>query len=237
MIKNILFDLDGTLLPMDQDIFIKLYLKSMYDNFSHLYKDVYELSQDIFKGTYLMTMNDGSKTNEEVFWDFFKSVHKDTAKEMFAKYKEYYDGDFILAKNATSTSPYSNLIIKELKSKGYNVILATNPLFPRIATLNRIKWAGLDPNDFTLITTYENSSYCKPNLKYYEEIINKLNLNKDECLMIGNDTNEDYVVTELGIPCIILKDCLINKKNLDIDFMTLEDLYKAVKNYPSLINE
>ena len=73
--------------------------------------------------------------------------------------------------------------------------------------------------------------------KLHEETANKLNLNKDECLMIGNDTSEDYIVTELGIPCIILKDCLINKKNLDIDFMTLEDLYKAVKHYSSLINE
>lgn len=237
MIKNILFDLDGTLLHLNPEVFMKLYIKSLYDNFSHLYKDIYELSNDIYKGTYLMTINDGNKTNEEVFWEFFKSIHKEASEEMLAKYKDYYEGDFNLAKNATSLSPYSNLIIKELKSKGYNIILATNPLFPNVATLQRIKWAGLDPNDFTLITTYENSSYSKPNLKYYEEIINKLNLNKDECLMVGNDTSEDYIITELGIPCIILKDCLINKNNLDIDFMTLEDLYKAVKNYPSLINE
>ena len=48
-------------------------------------------------------------------------------------------------------------------------------------------------------------------------IINKLNLNKEECLMVGNDTKEDYIITQLGIPCIILKDCLINKDKLEID--------------------
>ena len=100
--------------------------------------------------------------------------------DSYSNLKNYYDKEYILAKSATKPNPYANLLIKELKSKGYNLILATNPLFPRIATLNRIKWAGLDENDFTLITTYENSHFCKPNLKYYEEIINKLNLNKDE---------------------------------------------------------
>ena len=232
MIKNILFDLDGTLLPMDQDEFVKLYLYSLYKAFPEYHKDINELTNVIMKGTYLMVQNDGSKTNEHVFYEYFKTIYKDNTKELIKKYEEYYNKEFILAKTATKTSPYANLLIKELKKKGYNLILATNPLFPRVATMNRIKWAGLDPNDFTLITTYENSSYCKPNLKYYEEIINKLNLNKDECIMIGNDTSEDYAITELGIPCIILKDCLINKNKFELDFTTLEDLYKASLNYP-----
>ena len=232
MIKNILFDLDGTLLPLDMDEFLKLYLYSLHKTFPSYHKDINELSEVIMKGTYLMVNNNGSKTNEKVFYDFFKDIHGDKTDELINNYENYYNNEYIIAKNATSTNPYANLLIKELKKKGYNLILATNPLFPRIATLNRIKWAGLDPEDFTLITTYENSSYCKPNLKYYDEIIDKLNLNKDECLMIGNDTREDYIITKLGIACIILKDCLINKDKLEIDFMTLEDLYKASLNYP-----
>ena len=89
-------------------------------------------------------------------------------------------------------------------------------------------------NDFSYISTYENSSYCKPNIKYYEEIISKLNLKKEECLMIGNDTIEDYIITSIDIPCIILKDCIINKNKLEIDFSSLENLYQAVKNYPNI---
>lgn len=232
MVKNILFDLDGTLLPMDLDEFLKLYLYSLHKTFPSYHKDINELSEVIMKGTYLMVNNDGSKTNEKVFYEYFKSIHKDKTDEIIKKYENYYHNEYVLTKNATKPSIYANLLIKELKKKGYNLILATNPLFPRIATLRRIEWAGLDPNDFTLITTYENCSYCKPNLKYYEEIINKLNLKKDECIMIGNDTSEDYVITKLGIPCIILKDCLINKNKLELDFTTLEDLYKASLNYP-----
>ena len=84
------------------------------------------------------------------------------------------------------------------------------------------------------ISTYENSHYSKPNIKYYEEILNKLNLNKEECLMIGNDTIEDYIITKLDIPCIILKENLINKNNLDLDFSTLDEYYLNTKNYPKI---
>ncbi len=234
MIKNILFDLDGTLLGMDQDKFLYLYLKSLYEAFPEFYNDEEELRNVIMQGTYLMVTNNGKQTNEKVFYNYFKSLHKENTDEILKKYENYYDKDFIKAKKATYQNKDAYELIKTLKGKGYNLILATNPFFPRIATLNRIKWAGLNPDDFTYISTYENSSYCKPNLKYYEEIINKLHLNKDECLMIGNDTREDYIITKLGIPCLILKDCLINKDKLEIDFLTLNDLLKASKNYPNI---
>lgn len=234
MIKNILFDLDGTLLPMDQDKFIKVYLTTLFEYFPSEYKDVTELSNIIMYGVKLMVENDGALTNEEVFYNYFKSIKKEKTDSLLKAYIEYYKTDYIKTKETTSPSPYANLLIKNLKEKGYNLILATNPLFPKEATLNRIKWAGLDYQDFTYITTYENSCYSKPNIKYYQDIINKLNLKAEECLMIGNDTTEDYVITKLNIPCIILKDCLINKNKLDIDFTTLKDLYEASLNYPNI---
>ena len=234
MIKNILFDLDGTLLNMDQDKFLELYMLSLYNYSKEEYKDVYELIDLIKKGVYLMVNNNGKLTNEEVFYNHFKSFHKDNTDALLKKYEEYYNSDFNITKESTSLKKVAPLLIKELKEKGYNLILATNPIFPRIATLNRIKWAGLDPNDFMYISTYENSHYSKPNIKYYEEILNKLNLNKEECLMIGNDTSEDYVITNLDIPCIILKENLINKNNLDLDFSTLDEYYLNTKNYPKV---
>ena len=234
MIKNILFDLDGTLLNMDQDKFLELYMLSLYNYSKEEYKNIYELIDLIKKGVYLMVNNNGELTNEKVFYNHFKSFHKDNTDTLLKKYEEYYNSDFIITKESTSLKKVAPLLIKELKEKGYNLILATNPIFPRIATLNRIKWAGLDPNDFMDISTYENSHYSKPNIKYYEEILNNLNLNKEECLMIGNDTSEDYVITNLDIPCIILKENLINKNNLDLDFSTLDEYYLNTKNYPKV---
>ena len=82
-------------------------------------------------------------------------------------------------------------------------MLATNPLFPPTATQSRIRWAGLTPEDFEFITTYDNSSFCKPNPDYYREILGKLNLNAGECLMVGNDVGEDMIARTLGMLSLI----------------------------------
>lgn len=52
--------------------------------------------------------------------------------------------------------------MRELKRRGFGVALATNPIFPSVATESRIRWAGLEPEEFALYTTYENTAYCKP---------------------------------------------------------------------------
>lgn len=89
-------------------------------------------------------------------------------------------------------------------------------MFPAIATESRTRWAGLQPEDFALYTTYENFRYCKPNLDYYREILTKLGCAPEECLMVGNDVGEDMVTRELGMQVFLLTPCLINKSGADI---------------------
>ncbi len=96
------------------------------------------------------------------------------------------------------------------------MVLATNPVFPATAVYSRINWAGLDPSDFEIITTYENSCGCKPNLKYYSDIEKKLNLEPCECLMVGNDVKEDMVSKSIGMDVFLLTDCMINYDGEDI---------------------
>ena len=107
-------------------------------------------------------------------------------------------------------------IVHRLKERGLRVVLATNPLFPAIATQNRMQWAGLAPEDFILYTTYENSSYAKPNPAYYQEILNKLGLRAEECLMVGNDATEDMAAEQTGMRVFLLKNLLINTRQVDI---------------------
>jgi HAD superfamily hydrolase (TIGR01549 family) len=111
---------------------------------------------------------------------------------------------------------YTDDLIKAVKDKGLRVALATNPLFPSTATEQRIAWAGLSPKDFELFTTYENSHFCKPNTNYYLEIMEKLGVKPEECLMVGNDVGEDMIVESLGSQVFLLTDNLINKENKDI---------------------
>jgi FMN phosphatase YigB (HAD superfamily) len=103
-----------------------------------------------------------------------------------------------------------------LQEKGLRIILATNPLFPACATIRRIQWAGMRPENFEIITTYENSRFSKPNLKYYQAIMEQPGVKAEECLMVGNDVGEDMIAAKLGLKVFLLTDCLINKDDADI---------------------
>ena len=107
-------------------------------------------------------------------------------------------------------------LVRQLRKEGYGVILATNPMFPAIATHSRIRWAGLTPEDFDLVTTYENSCHSKPNVAYYRDILETMNLKPEECLMVGNDVDEDMIAETLGMKVFLLTDCLLNRRKKDI---------------------
>ena len=215
-IKAVLFDLDATLLPMDQNEFIEEYFKSLSAKMAKYGYEQKKLVEAIWSGVKTMVLSTGEKTNEQSFWDAFKTVFGDKSLDDIEIHKNYYESDFDGLKSVCGYSPESNKLIKHLKEKGLIVALATNPVFPRIATEKRIDWAGLDKTDFELVTTFENSHYCKPNINYYKEILEKLNLKPDECIMVGNDALEDMVAEKLGIKVFLLTDNLLNSKNLDI---------------------
>lgn len=216
-LKMILFDLDGTLLPMDQDVFLKQYFKTLSRNLAIKGFDSEKLIKAIWSSTEAMLINDGKKSNEEVFWNKLAQIYgKDILNEK-EKIDEYYESDFSLVKESCGFNIKANETIKYLKKQGYTLVLATNPVFPYIATKTRIGWAGLDIDDFDYITAYENSSYTKPNLKYYLEILNKFSINHENCLMIGNDVNEDMVCEKLDMKVFLMTDNLINKNNVDIN--------------------
>ena len=226
---TILFDLDGTLLPMDQDQFTYTYFKELAVKLAPLGFDPKALAGNIWAGVAAMVKNDGSVPNEEAFWQEFSHIYGEIVRNHIPVFEEFYANEFQKAQSVCGFSPESKEIVEKIKKAGYKVVLATNPIFPAIATQSRIRWAGLEPEDFLLYTTYENSSFCKPNPKYYEEIVTKLGLDPKTCLMVGNDVTEDGAAKALGMDVFFLTDCLINKEEKDISaephgsFAELED--------------
>ena len=216
MITTILFDLDGTLLPMDQDIFAKAYVKGLTVAAEPAGYSPMIFSTAIMAGTAAMVKNNGERTNEEVFWDTLERTYCEPVLNNIHLFDEFYAADFQKIKDVCGFEPKAAELIKHIKEKGYRVALATNPLFPAVATESRIRWAGLKPEDFELYTTYETSHYCKPNLDYYREILNELQVSPEECLMVGNDVTEDMIAEKLGMKVFLLTGCLINKNNIDI---------------------
>lgn len=217
-IKAVLFDLDGTLLSMDQDHFIKTYLGGLAKHLAPYGYDPDKFARVLWKGTGAMVVNDGSKRNEEVFWDVFSSMYPERDLLGEEKYfDEFYETKFDDVRDIVSKyEPLSVQAVEHMKNKGLRVILATNPLFPSVATRKRIAWAGFSPEDFEFFTSYENSTYSKPSLGYYREVAERAGLRFEECLMVGNDVSDDMVAKELGMKVFLLTDHLINKDNEDI---------------------
>ena len=216
MIKNILFDLDGTLLPMDQDVFVEAYMRSLSAHMMPYGYDAKMLVKSIWTGTGAMIQNDGSVSNEEAFWRCFDEIFGADARKDEPKFEQYYRSGFAAVQKSCGFFAEAKTTIDTLKNRGYRLILATNPIFPPIATNQRVAWAGLSTEDFELITTYDNSHFCKPNPKYYLEIFEKMNISPEECLMVGNDVGEDMIAQKLGCKVFLMTDCIINKTNADI---------------------
>ena len=215
--KMVLFDLDGTLLPMDQDVFVKSYFGKLAEKLVPYGYDSKELIGAIWAGTMAMIRNDGSKSNEDVFWaDFASRYGGAKVREDFHLFDEFYRNEFDEARKVCGYNPQAAEAVARIKGMGLRVALATNPIFPSIATEKRIGWAGLTPGDFELYTTYENSSFCKPNPKYYRDVARRLGVEPEDCLMVGNDVGDDMPARETGMQVFLLTDCLINKENADI---------------------
>lgn len=213
---TVLFDLDGTLLPMDQETFAKAYIGGLAKAAEPYGYEPMTLTSSILAGTAAMVKNDGEKSNEAVFWDALMKTYGEEVRKDIHIFDEFYRTDFQKIKDVCGFAPGAADVVKRIREKGLRVALATNPLFPIVATESRIRWAGLEPKDFELFTTYETSCYCKPNLNYYRDVLAQLKVKPEECLMVGNDVGEDMIASQLGMKVFLLTDCMINKKNADI---------------------
>jgi len=215
-IKVVLFDLDGTLLPMDLDVFMKRYMESLAAKVAPLGFEPKRFGKAIIDGIVASLHNSGEDTNENVFWRAFSAEYDGEKSIERSVFDEYYSTDFAKLKETCGFYAEARPTVDKIKEMGFRVALATNPVYPAVATHQRLRWAGFVPSDFELITTYEDSRYCKPNPKYFESVAASLGVLPEECLMVGNDTTDDMSAESCGMRVFLLTDCLINAKGLDI---------------------
>lgn len=215
-LTTVLFDLDGTLLPMDNDEFTRGYFKLLAVKLAPHGYEPKQLVDAIWAGTAAMVKNDGTKSNEYAFWKRFSAFYGEKALADKPLFDAFYSNEFQRAHELCGYNPKAAEAVRLAKEIGLRVVLATNPIFPAVATESRIRWAGLTPADFELYTTYENIGFCKPNPSYYLGITSRLNVAPEECLMVGNDVTEDMAAKSAGMEVFLLTDCLINREEKDI---------------------
>lgn len=231
---TVLFDLDGTLLPMDLDSFLDRYFKALCKRFAigmepeFFVKSLYASTMEMIKN------NDPDKTNQDIFMeDFFKRVPLNP-EESIPQFDDFYATDFPKIKdqiNLCLEGWQAKKVVDALFDAGYQVVIATNPLFPREAVLERLRWVGLDKYPYKLVTSYEDMHYCKPNPNYFKEICEKIGVDPQECLMVGNDMEEDLPSSTLGMKTFIVEDFIIDRgsdKFTPDGRGSFDDLYQAI---------
>ncbi len=213
-----MFDLDGTLLNMDLDMFGEIYFNEMALAFNGLI-DKEKLVNSIWTATGEMVNNIEKRSNQDVFMEKFKKLVGNDVKPIIDRFDVFYGNGYLKTSKAFSKKEMVSDTLNSLKTKGYQLILATNPLFPKKAVKSRIAWAGIDPEIFSYISTYDNSSFCKPQIEYYNEILLKNKKRPEECLMVGNDVEEDMIAGNLGISTYLVDDQLISReKKIKYDY-------------------
>ena len=216
-IKYIFFDMDGTLLPMDAEVFARTYFKLLTKKMLPHGYEPETIINGINAGITAMQTNDGTRRNQEIFWEHFAEVAGERVFADRALFDEFYAVDFQRISSSCGYTPEAKRTIELCKELGYRVVIATEPIFPLSAMESRLRWAGVDPSQVDYITSYETSGYCKPDLGFYRELLDRFGITAEECVMVGNDVGEDLPAEDLGMKVFLLTDCLINKKNADID--------------------
>ena len=217
MLKTILFDLDGTLLPIDTDRFVHQYMKSLSAHMGHLIPPA-QLVQQIWASTEAMIRNtDPAHTNERVFADdFFPKVQKEET-ELMPVFDAFYREKFCHLQEVCPGLPgLARQVVQAALDRGYEVALTTNPIFPRMAIEERMRWIGVHDLPWRLVTVYEEMHACKPQPAYYQEVLSLLGRAPGECLMVGNDVQEDGIAAKVGIPVFFVTDHLINRTDTPV---------------------
>jgi len=213
--QAILFDLDGTLLPMELEPFAKIYFGALARELAPFGLTPETLFKPFWAATKAMMVNTTGKLNADVFWETFTALTQVNRAQVEPICDAFYNVGFQAARAATKENPLAKEAVRIARAKADKVILATNPLFPMAGQATRLSWLGLTPEDFDLVTCYTTDRFCKPNPAYFHDVCQRMDIDPKACLMIGNDDKEDmHCATAAGMDAYLVTDCrLVDKDN------------------------
>lgn len=211
MSRTALFDLDGTLLPVETDFFLKHYMDALAETFAGIMSG--EAFREALLGATYETINnlDPSTGNYEAFAASFTRLSGLKWDSVWPTIERYYVERYPKLRVHVPENPLAKAVVKQCVDDGWRIVLATQPLFPEMATRERMKWCEVDSLPWAMITTLDNMHFCKPHPEYYREIVETLRLDPSRCVMIGNDMQEDMVAKKLGMKTFLVEDLLIDR--------------------------
>lgn len=212
-LRALLLDLDGTLIHIDKDAFLADYVAELSSHFTR-FMPAEEFARLLLESTDAMCMNlDPALTNKEVFYKDFFSKAGHPRDQFDPIFDHFYDVHFPELRRHARAKPEARALLQWASEAGLKIVVATNPVFPRKAVFERMAWGNIHDLYYDLVTTYEIMHFCKPHPQYYLEICSLVGTAPEECLMAGNDVDEDMAASAVGMSTFLVTDSLINRSN------------------------
>ena len=208
MTFSLLLDLDDTLLDTNIDAFLAAYFKKLA---SHMADSIppEKFTRALLRSTQIMyASRRADLTLEQVFGENFYPALGFDQLALSKELDKFYDEVFPTLAALTTPRPDAVELVEWAFSKGWNVAIATDPLFPRAAILHRLRWAGLAPEKypFSLISDYQSFHFAKVSVAYYPEFLAKMNWIDGPVLMVGDSLERDIIPSQkAGIPAFWLR--------------------------------
>lgn len=203
MTLTLLIDLDDTLLINNAELFQEIYLKALAEHLKPHVPPEKMISQLLAATRAMYKKKTPQGTLKDTFDTHFYPALGVSPSKMQPLIDDFYIRIFPTLRDYTQPRPEAVELIQTALSHGHWVVIATNPLFPRVAILERLRWANLPPETypFTLIPDYETFHFCKPHPAFLAEILATLRWPENPAVMIGNSLEEDILPAEmLGLP-------------------------------------
>jgi FMN phosphatase YigB (HAD superfamily) len=200
MLRALLFDLDGTLLRVEsEEVFFRRYLTELGGRFAHVMAPERFVGAVMAATRTMIVDRDPARTNREVWAaDFFSRTGLDH-DQLLPQFLAFYRDVFPTLRGSAGPMPGAAEAVNAARTRGLDVVAATNPVFPRVAIDERLRWAGFLPGQFQLITSYEHMHFCKPHPEYYLEIADAIGCPPAACLMVGNHPIDDMAAKLAGM--------------------------------------
>jgi HAD superfamily hydrolase (TIGR01549 family) len=204
MFSAVLFDLDGTLLDIQLDVFLRAYFTALGPVIATVAgpgvspRDALDA---VMAGTRAMSEDESPRTNREVFNERFEQLTGGDLNTPEAELviDRFYAEEFPALQESHGARRDGVGAVLAARKAGMTTVLATNPIFPLAAIRERMRWAELQESWFEFVTSYETSTSCKPAHGYYREIAQRLSIAPEQCLMVGDDPVLDMAAADIGM--------------------------------------
>jgi FMN phosphatase YigB (HAD superfamily) len=215
---TLLLDLDGTLLDIEVSFFLGPMVEAMHDCFRDIL-DMDRFRKGLFGGTEAIMVESRSDgdTNLDGFNNTFSRLTGMDIPNIEKRFSQFYSDVHPTLSSYGRPVAGASEFISRAEREGYTLCLATNPIFPTSAVLERLRWSGVDPDAFRFIPGLETMSTCKPRIDYYIELCSILGVDPSACLMVGNDVQQDLPASETGMGTFLVEGQVIDRGTSDLE--------------------